>query len=96
MLAEAFDKQGIDRALALYRDLRTRYYGSGAYDFGETQMNQLAETFLHSNQNKEAAAPMELNFEANHPTSVWPYHLLAMSHEASGDKEKALADYRKS
>jgi Tfp pilus assembly protein PilF len=38
---------------------------------------------------------MEMNFDANHPTSIWSYHLLAMSHQANGETEKARADFRK-
>lgn len=92
-LAEAMDKQGIDGAMAVYRDLRSRYYGTGQYDFGETQLNQLTETLLHAKKNAEAAKLMEMSFEENHPTSVWSYHLLAMSHQANGEKEKARTDF---
>lgn len=94
-LSEAIDKQGIEEAIAVYRDLRSRYYGTGQYDFGESQLNQLTEVLLRNNKNKQAAALMEMNFEANHPTSIWSYHLLAMSHQANGEKEKARADYKK-
>lgn len=95
VLAEAIDKQGIDGAVALYRDLRSRYYGGAQYDFGESALNQLTESLLRSNKNKEAAAIMEMNFDANHPTSIWSYHLIAMSHQANGEIEKARADFRR-
>ena len=94
ILAEAAAKDGIEAAIAQYRDLREKYYGTGQYDFGETPLNQLTESFLHADKNKEAVAIMELNFAANHPRSVWAYHMLAMAHEANGEIEKALADYR--
>jgi hypothetical protein len=32
---------------------------------------------------------MEMNFAANSPDSVWAYHVLAMSHEANGEIDKA-------
>ncbi len=38
---------------------------------------------------------MDLNFAADHPDSVWSYHMLAMTHEANGQLDKAIADYRK-
>jgi tetratricopeptide (TPR) repeat protein len=95
LLTEAADKQGIDAALNMYRDLRMRYYGTGQYDFGETTLNQLAEFLLAKGKNKDAVAVMELNFASNSPESVWAYHMLAMSHEANGEVEKAKADYRK-
>lgn len=95
VLADAIEKQGIDGAIKEYRDLRSQYYGTGQYDFGETPLNQLTESLLAKEKNKEAVAIMEMNFAANNPTSVWSYHMLAMSHQANGEIEKAKADYRK-
>ena len=95
LLAEAAGKDGIEAAIAQYRDLRDRYYGTGQYDFGETPLNQLTESLLRADKNREAVAIMELNFAANRPESMWSYHMLAMAHEANGERDKALADYRK-
>jgi tetratricopeptide (TPR) repeat protein len=95
VLAEAIDKKGIDSAVALYHDLRQKYYGSGQYDFGETSLNQLSESLLAQKKNKEAMAIMEMSFDSNHPDSVWSYHMLAMAHQANGQIDKAIADYRK-
>jgi tetratricopeptide (TPR) repeat protein len=95
VLTEALDQKGLDSAVALYQDLRQKYYGSGQYDFGETSLNQLTESLLSQKKNKEALAIMEMSFAANHPESVWSYHMLAMVHEANGQIDKAIADYRK-
>jgi len=95
VLAETIEKQGIDGAIKQYHDLRSQYYGTGQYDFGETPLNQLAESLLAKEKNKEAIAMMEMNFAANSPISVWSYHMLAMSHQANGEIEKAKADYSK-
>jgi hypothetical protein len=74
VLAETIEKQGIDGAIKQYHDLRSQYYGTGQYDFGETLLNQLTESLLAKGKNKEAVAVMEMNFAANNPTSVWSYH----------------------
>ena len=95
VLSESIEKDGIDAAVKLYHDLRTQYYGSGAYDFGESPLNQLTEALLAAKKPKEAVAIMEMNFNANNPQSVWSYHLLAMSHQANGQPDEALADFRK-
>lgn len=95
VLAEAIDKKGIDSAVALYHDLRQKYYGSGQYDFGETSLNQLTESLLAKKKFQEAVDIMEMSFDSNHPDSIWSYHVLAMSHQANGQTDKALADYRK-
>lgn len=95
VLADAIDTQGVDAGVKLYHDLRDKYYGTGAYDFSETPLNQLAESLLARKKSKEAVAVMEMNFGANSPQSVWAFHVLAMSHQANEEPEKALADYRK-
>jgi tetratricopeptide (TPR) repeat protein len=95
VLAETIEREGIDAAIKQYHDVRTQYYGTGQYDFGETSLNQLAESLLAKGKNKDAVAIMEMHFAANNPTSVWSYNVLAMSHQANGEIEKAKADYSK-
>ena len=95
VLAESLEKDGLQKTIALYHDLRGKYYGSGQYDFGETPLNQLSESLLAKKKNADALAVMELNFAANHPDSPWSYHMLAQAHEANGQIDKAIADYRK-
>lgn len=94
-LGDAIESQGIDAGVKLYHDLRAEYYGTGAYDFSDSPLNQLAESLLANHKAKEAAVIMEMNFAANNPQSVWAFHVLAMSHQANGEPEKALADFRK-
>lgn len=95
VLAEAVETKGTDAAIALYLDLRKQFYGSGQYDFGETPLNRLAESLLAQKKNREALAIMEMNFTSNNPQSVWAYHMLAMTHQANGQTDRAIADYRK-
>lgn len=95
VLAASLGKDGLDKTLALYRQLRSKYYGTGEYDFGETPLNLLAESLLGEQRNAEALAVMDLSFAMNHPDSVWSYHMFAMAHEANGQLDQAIADYRK-
>lgn len=94
ILGSSLQHDGIDRTIALYRRLRHQYFGSGAYDFGETQLNLLTERLLAAHDSGAAVAIEELNFSANQPDSVWSYHLLAMAHQANGRVNDAIADYR--
>ena len=94
LLAETIEKKDVEAAVALYRDLRKKSLGNGQYDFGETSLNILTESLLHQDKGKEAAAIMELNVEVNAPASLWSYNLLAMSHVANKETEKAKADYQ--
>jgi tetratricopeptide (TPR) repeat protein len=95
VLSDSLEKDGLEKTLALYGELRKKYYGSGQYDFDEASLNQLTETLLAKKSNGDALAIMELNFSSNHPDSMWSYHMLAQTHEANGQIEKAIADYRK-
>lgn len=95
VLAESLEKDGLEKTVALYHELRGKYYGSGQYDFGETSLNQLTESLLATKKYADALAIMDLNFAENHPDSLWSYHMLAMTHQANGQIEKAIADYRK-
>jgi len=95
LLAETIDKKGIQAAIDLYRDLRKKDLANGQYDFGETSLNILTESLLKQDKPREAVAIMELNVEVNTPPSGWAYSLLAMSHVANKEVEKARADYQR-
>lgn len=95
VLTASLEKDGLEKTIALYNDLRKKYYGGAQYDFGETTLNQLAESLLAKQKKAEALAIEELNFSSNHPDSMWSYHMLAMTHQANGQVDKAIADYRK-
>jgi tetratricopeptide (TPR) repeat protein len=95
LLAETIEKKDLPAAIALYRELRKNDLASGKYDFGETSLNILTESLLKQDKTKEAAAIMELNIEVNTPPSAWAYNLLAMSHVANKEVDKAKADYQK-
>ena len=95
LLAETIDKKDVQAAIGVYRDLRKNDLGSGKYDFGETPLNILTESLLRRDKAKDAVAIMELNVEVNTPPSGWTYSLLAMSHMANKEVDKAKADYKK-
>jgi Photosynthetic reaction centre cytochrome C subunit len=95
VLAETIEKSGVDAAVAQYRDLRKKYLGEGAYDFGETRLNILTESLLRQKKGREAAAIEELNLEENTPPSTWALHLAGQAHILNQEPEKAKADYEK-
>src|SRR5260370_31986306 len=95
VLAEAVEKKGIAAAVALYQELRKKYYGSGEYDFSETPLNQLTESLLSQKKYKDALAIMEMNFASNNPQSMWAYHLLAMPPQPNVQTSKTVSHSRK-
>ncbi len=94
VLSEELEKKDLASALALYKDLRKKYYGGAQYDFSETSVNQLTESLLAAHKTKEAAAFMELNDQSTTLTG-WGRSLIAMSHQANGETDKAIADFQK-
>jgi hypothetical protein len=72
ILLETAARQGADAAIAQYRELRERYHGGQAYDFGETTLLFVAERMANS-QPAAAIALADLNLEF-HPKS-WRSHM---------------------
>jgi tetratricopeptide (TPR) repeat protein len=78
---------GTDSAVKAYRALRQRYYGSGAYDFGEGQLNIAAFRLGRANKFDEALAVLRLN-EEFYPNSSGMYvfrgNVLLMKTDTAG------------
>lgn len=93
-LAEAVEAKGADSATALYRDLRTRFYGTAAYDFSENSLNRAANELAQANQRPAALALVKLNlefYEKSGPT----YNSLANLLVQSGDTTGAIDALKK-
>jgi photosynthetic reaction center cytochrome c subunit len=95
ILSDTLDHDGLDAALAQYRDLRKQNYGNGKYDFSETTLNLVSESLLRQSKAREAAGIMELNAEVNTPLTRWGYSCLAMAHQANKENQKAELDFEK-
>ena len=81
-------REGADAAVKQYRDLRSRYYGRGAYDFGEDTLLSVARRL--ANARPEVAIPLaELNMEF-FPRSVNTLVTKAIA-QAGRDDEGAVA-----
>lgn len=89
-LLNAYDAKGIDSTVALFRALRTRYYGRSSYDFGDPTVGAIAEE-LASKPERRADALTLLAAQAElAPTSGAPYMFMARIHAAAGDTTKAI------
>ena len=81
-------REGADAAVKQYRDLRSRYYARGAYDFGEETLLSVARRL--ANARPEVAIPLaELNMEF-FPKSVNTLVTKAIA-QAGRDDEAAVA-----
>lgn len=90
-LAGAVEAKGADSAIALYRDLRLRFFGSAAYDFSEPSLNAAADEVNRlPNQRPAAIALYKLNLEF-FPQSIPAYSAVAQLQLASNDTASAVA-----
>ena len=85
---------GPDSAVATFDRLKARYMGRFAYDFGQASLNTLASRLIEQKRLVEARRMLELNIR-EHP-DVWdPVNTLAQVLELLGEKELAIAQYRR-
>ena len=81
--------EGVDAAVARYRELREEYYGRAAYDFGAGSLNSVSETLARSGNPDAALAVIQLNIEHN-PEEPWPNVLEAQILMQSGQRDAAI------
>lgn len=94
VLAETVAQKGTQAAVAQYRELRDKYYGRDAYDFGEPPLNMLAQDLSKDKKTADAITLLELNAEFN-PKSFRVQGMLGGAYLDAGDKAKATAAYKK-
>jgi tetratricopeptide (TPR) repeat protein len=85
---------GVDSAITRYRALREDYETSGTYDFGEWEINDVAEKLFKEGSNRDAIAMFQLN-EEFHPESPSIVGRLAQLFEAEGDTLSAIRYYER-
>jgi len=91
ILAAAVEKDGVDGAIARYRELRDEHYGSGSYDFSAGTLNGLAEKLARESHDADGAIrALELNVEFN-PDAAYSFMMLGQLHMMKGDKDGAVA-----
>ena len=86
-------RRGSEAAVAQYRDLWQNHRAE--YDFAEPRLNELGYILLRHDRTADAIAIFRLNVE-EYPKSGNVYDSLAEAYEKSGQKDLAVATYRKS
>jgi uncharacterized membrane protein len=92
-LSATIASNGIDAALMQYHELKAA--GSPAYNFDESELNNLGYDLIRAKKLKEAIRVFQLNVEA-YPQSGNVYDSLAEAYMDDSDKPLAIANYRKS
>ncbi len=93
-LWDAIEGEGVDAAVDLYGELREDYFGLGAYDFGEWEMNELARKLGAAGLDDAAIAMLLLN-DGHHPDSPSIQYMLGELYEKTGDTDAAVARYER-
>jgi hypothetical protein len=93
-LREVIESDGVEAAVARYRELREHAMDDGIYDFGVWEMNELARQLEADGRVAEAAAMLELN-EEFHPRDASIPRTLGPLYETLGRTEDAVAAYRR-
>lgn len=95
IVVKVAQEDGVHEAADRYRDLRERYYGSRAYDFGERPLIDAAERLVQGGDAAGAVSVLELNLEF-HPESWQSMTAAGQVLDRSGDPQGAASWYRRS
>lgn len=87
-------RAGVDSAVAEYGHLRERYYGRGAYDFGEGTLIDAGRTLAARGDPAGARRLLELNLD-QFPKSIPTWLAIAGVEVTRGDTARALDALRK-
>lgn len=94
-LTRVTDKGGADAAVAEYRKLRDRYYGTGSYDFSPASLSEVAGQLAESKKDYDGAIKLlQLNLEFS-PKDAESYVVLGRAQMAKGDRAAAVASLEK-
>jgi len=88
------ESDGLEAAVARYRALRERYYGTAAYDFGPRSLMNFGERLTDAGSPDDAIVAFELNREF-YPESPEVLFNLAKAYGAAGRNDEAVAAYRR-
>lgn len=89
VVLNAYDSAGADSAEALYRALRTRYYGRAAYDFGEVPLVDVGNALRARGRMADALRFYILNTQML-PASAFAFRSAAEGQLAAGDTASAI------
>lgn len=93
LLAKTIAEKGLAAGIAQYQELKTKQ--SNVYDFSEGELNRLGYQLLQGRKHDEAIQIFKLNVEA-YPQAFNTYDSLGEAYMAAGNKDLAIANYKKS
>lgn len=94
LLEAVITKDGVQAGIAKYRELKEKFYGSGAYDFTPGPLAMVAEGLSGRSDHDGAIAIVQFALELN-PNAAYGYNLLGRLQQTKGDKAAAIASYKR-
>jgi tetratricopeptide (TPR) repeat protein len=94
IMMETAAKDGVNKAVQQYQDLRKQYYGAQAYDFTDATLFNAANQSLAANKPDDAIAFAQLNIAYN-TNSARSYQVMAQAYQRKMDKDKAIQSLQK-
>lgn len=94
VLFRAIAARGVDEAIQQYLALKGRYFGRSAYDFGVPPLTAVADQLARGGDLDDALAVAAFAV-GQFPDQAWPNMVLANLHVQRGDREKAIAGFRR-
>lgn len=92
-LKSIIEKKGVEEGVKVYWELKENE--PKAFDFSETELNNLGYEYLGEDKIETAIAIFNINIKA-YPEAFNAYDSRGEAFLKKGDKEKAIADYKKS
>ncbi len=89
VMMETAGKEGVNKAIAQYNDLRKQYYGAQAYDFSDATLFNAATQSLAANKPDDAIAFAQTNL-AYHGDSARSYQVLSQGYQRKMDTNHAI------
>jgi len=93
-LGEQYRTKGLQAALDDYAELKKKFYGRSAYDFGEGSLNAFGHSVLENKDTAGAIQVFKINAEA-FPDSANVWNSLAEAYMKAGDAKNAQLNYEK-
>ncbi|MCG8603659.1 c-type cytochrome [bacterium] len=94
VMLEEVENNGVNAAMAKYRQLREKHYGGFVYNFQDMPLTKVASQLGRSEKLDDALAILKLNLEF-HPNSFMTHFGLGQGYSRKGDKKSALEHFNK-
>ena len=94
-LKEVYATEGVEAVIDRYGSLRERFFGRGAYDFGEGSLNSLGYAIMGEGDFDAAVRILVLNVD-QFPESGNVYDSLGEAYVNLGDRLLAIENYERS